>query len=149
MKRSITGIVAVLAVTVAGMSAGGCASTVEPGVTANFGTIHAQLPGKPKDVIRATRAALSDMNLILVSANASQLGGQVMARTSDDKPITINVKSKSNEVSKIAIKVGGYGDEKMGLSVLRNIEKKLQQQKGAQASLSPAMRGSMLGLDPQ
>lgn len=152
MKRAAMGTITGFALVLGMVMLGGCGSTVEPGVTANFGTIHAQVPGQPVTVVKATQAALKDMNLILISGNSSQLSGRVIARTSEDKPITVNVQSTNNKVSKLSIKVGGYGDERMGLAILHGIQEQLskierQQGQGQASANSPVERGATLGLE--
>lgn len=153
MKRGALGTIAGIFCILGMITLGGCSSTVEPGVTTSFGTVYAQVSGKPESVVKATQQALKDMNLILISGNASQLSGKVIARTSEDKPITVNVQNRDNRVSELSIKVGGYGDEKMGLAILRNIQENLSkteaasgESKGQASRMSPAERGAMLGL---
>ena len=65
------------------------------------------------------------MDLTIISRNASGLEGQVVARTSDDKKISVNIKRQADNVCKVFVRVGTFGNEAIQNQILAAIMKRL------------------------
>jgi hypothetical protein len=59
----------------------------------------------------ATTQAMEDLKLKVTQQQRDELGGQVIARTSDDKKVLIRLKKQSDSVTEFRIRVGTIGDE--------------------------------------
>lgn len=73
----------------------------------------------------ATRAAVQEMNLRIVSENHDALTGRVHAKGAGNKDIYINLKSLSERETEIRIRVGVFGDEVLSERILTHIEKQI------------------------
>lgn len=102
----------------------GC-NTVVPGATYNFTTLEAMVPATPEEIAKAAQTVVEDMKLILVSADATGLDGLVVARTAQQKRVTIDIKHQTNKVSHIKIRVGTFGDQAISVMLLEKIQDQL------------------------
>ena len=79
----------------------------------------------PEQLTDAAKSVVEDMNLVLVSAEATGLDGQVIARTARKKTVTINITRQAKNVSHIKIQVGKLGDQATSLLILERIKDRL------------------------
>ncbi len=103
------------------------AAAVGTGATVAYvrGDLDATVDGSTQQVADATVAAAKDMGLSVVSHNADSLGGKIVARTSTDDGITIDLKSESEKLTKVSIRAGYFGDNAMQQRMLDKIKGQL------------------------
>jgi hypothetical protein len=102
----------------------GC-STGELGVENEFGTIIGFVEATPEPATNAAVMAVRDLKFSLISSGFDALAGRVIARTSMDDRIDIDIYSKGKNISKVSIRVGTFGDESISLRILDKIKDKL------------------------
>jgi hypothetical protein len=104
--------------------AAGC-KTDQEGATNRVGTIKATLGASPAAVTEAAKEVLTDMDLIIISANSTAIDGRVVARTAQDVKVRVDSEKIGEDVSEVFIRVGTLGDSDLSLAVLTEIKKKL------------------------
>ena len=108
---------------------GGC-ETSKPGVTNVVGTIEGYIDADPHQITAAAKAVAEELSLNEISANATALDGIVTAQTAREKKVKIKITSRGANVSKVAIAVGTFGDEAIGIDLFQRIEAKLADAQG-------------------
>ena len=87
-----------------------------------YGTAYRELiAANPPDVIEAAKLVVEDMKLILISSDDEQ----VIARTAEDKKVTITVQPEGENVSRVSVRVGTLGSEQTSLLILEKIKQML------------------------
>jgi hypothetical protein len=110
----------------------GCKSTVTTpeGATAEYSTAEATLkstlPGAMPEVVEATNATLTDLELVAVESTVDKLKGKITARMAVGTKVSINLEAVDFSTTSIKIKVGTFGDKSISMQILRNIEKRLK-----------------------
>ncbi len=110
----------------------GCKSTVTTpeGASAQYstaeGVLRSSLPGTMPDVVNATNATLTDLELVAIDSTVDKLKGKITARLAVGTKVTINLEAVDFANTSIKIKVGTFGDKSISLQILRNIEKRLK-----------------------
>ncbi len=89
------------------------------------GALTESVQATPDKVVTATEKAFASLKLTLISKNASGLEGKVVGRTSDDKSVTVNIKTKGEKVSEVTIRIGTFGDETKSRVLMDAIAKNL------------------------
>jgi hypothetical protein len=89
------------------------------------GKLTETLKAAPDKVADATVKAFETLKLTLVSKEASGLEGKVTGKTSDDKNVTVDIKSEAQGVSKVGIRFGTFGDEAKSKVLMEEIKKNL------------------------
>lgn len=102
----------------------GC-STLQTGVTNEAGTVVANLDSTPEKIAAATRDAVKDLNLALISAQADENDGLVEARTAQEVRVKIKMTAQGDKTSQVSIRVGTLGDEALSLRLLNRIKARL------------------------
>ncbi len=92
------------------------------------------LDGDPAQVTAAGEAALRDMDLKVVSSEASGVDGKVVARTARDKKLTLVVESVGDGISKVSVRAGNFGDDALQQRVLEKIRARLAAEEGEVAT---------------
>ena len=112
------------------MTSGGCFLLLlgaAVGTTAYvMGDQEATLDATPEQIVEASKAAVADLKLILISANATGLDGKVVAHNSESKEVTINIKSLSAASSEVSIRAGTFGDTPIQSQLLEKIKENLK-----------------------
>ncbi len=109
----------------------GCKSTVTTpeGATAQYstaeGVMRSTLPGAMPEVVAATNATLTDLELVAIDSTVDKLKGKITARMAVGTKVTINLEAVDFTNTSIKIKVGTFGDRSISLQILRNIEERL------------------------
>jgi hypothetical protein len=85
------------------------------------------LQANTKDVTRAAELAAKDMELTVVSADASTLDGKVVARTARDVKVIVVAKAESDQASRVTVRVGNFGDNAMQGAMLEKIRDHLKE----------------------
>ena len=103
--------------------------TTPEGATAQYstaeGVMRSTLPGAMPDVVNATNATLTDLDLVAIDSTVDKLKGKITARMAVGTKVTINLEAVDFTNTSIKIKVGTFGDRSISLQLLRNIEKRL------------------------
>jgi hypothetical protein len=71
----------------------------------------------------ATQTAIKDMEFITGTTEKDDISAKLIAYTSDDRKIQINLKRKTDKLTEIVIRVGTFGDESLSHLILDNIRK--------------------------
>ena len=112
------------------MTSGGCFLLLLGGAVATtayvMGDQEATLDATPEQIVEATKAAVADLKLILISADATGLDGKVVAHNSEGKEVTVNVKSLSAASSNVSIRAGTFGDTPIQSQMLEKIKENLK-----------------------
>ena len=99
------------------------------GTEANYswieGSLESTLAGPMPDVVNATTATLTDLELVGIDSTVDRLKGKITARMAVGTKVSINLEAVDFENTSIRIKVGTFGDRSIALQILRNIEKRL------------------------
>ena len=101
----------------------GACTTSTPGVTNVGGTyrqLYASTPGK---VIKAAEDVLTEMKLIMISSEATDVDGRLVARTAEDRKVEITVVAQSEDVCRVSVRAGG--DEETSVTILDKIRENL------------------------
>ena len=106
------------------MLAVGC-KTDQPGVTNRAGTFKATLAAGPAAVTEAAKEVMEDMDLIVISSEATAIDGRVIARTAQDVKVRIDSKQVGESVSEVFVRVGKLGDKDLSLTILDEIKEEL------------------------
>jgi hypothetical protein len=89
------------------------------------GELDASLQGNHDTVVAATNRAVDDLKFARISETKDALTAVIVARTADDKKIDIKVVRISDNLSKVQIRVGIFGDEFVSVSILERIKANL------------------------
>lgn len=122
-----------VAVALVGLSQTGCVLLVAGGAAAAGAGTYAYVQGElkatesaPLDrVWAATQAAVTELELPITSRHKDALGARLLARTSSDKKVEINLKKVTDTTTEIRIRVGTWGDETLSRLILDKIKKRL------------------------
>ncbi|MCI0364968.1 MAG: DUF3568 domain-containing protein [Phycisphaerales bacterium] len=106
-----------LAVAAAGGAAGG--------VMYAKGDLETNLDASVDQVAQAAKAAVEELGLTVLSSHASSLDGEIIARTAQDKKVTIKVRKVTDTTSHISIRVSVFGDQAMSQTILDKIKARL------------------------
>jgi hypothetical protein len=110
----------------------GCVLFVAGAVAAGVGT-YAYINGESKEneaasldrTWNATQAAMKDMQFAVITQAKDAWSGELTARNSADKKITISLKRLSETVTEIRVRVGTFGDEAQSRMILEKIRNHL------------------------
>ncbi len=128
----------VLVGTQSGCLIAAAAGGASAGVLYVRGDTETTVNGDPKTVAQATRAAAQEMDLVVISDQATALDGKIIARTATDKKVTVVIKAAGSDHSSISIRVGNFGDDILQHSLLEKIRARLPQTPDATASTAPS-----------
>jgi hypothetical protein len=92
------------------------------GVAYVAGKSEAIVDGNPKQVAAATELAIKDLEMTLVSKDASLADSRVIARTARDVKYEIVAKAEGAKTSHVYIRVGVFGDDAMQYQMLDKIK---------------------------
>ena len=83
------------------------------------------MTGDPVAVTSAAKSVVEDLQLTVVSSGASGLDGKVVARTANNRKLTVDVKTAGESLSRVTVRAGGFGDKTIQKQVLDRIKAKL------------------------
>ena len=89
------------------------------------GELQANLEASFKKSFGATKRAVDNLRFIKISEQADNLTGEIVARTAQDKKITIKLNKVTENMTEISIRVGMFGDQTLSHSLLEEIKKEL------------------------
>jgi Protein of unknown function (DUF3568) len=102
-----------LAVAAAG-AAGGTVAYVK-------GDVEATVDAGVQQTYDATKAAMEELKLPLLSSSVQAMQAKVEARVGSDNKATVDIKGQSEKLSKINIRVGTFGDDGLSQTILAKI----------------------------
>jgi hypothetical protein len=103
---------------VAGAGAGGAVAYTE-------GKLTADLSADVGRTVQATRDAMGQLQFALVSDRSDALNGEIIARTSEDKKVDIELSKAGDNVTHVKIRVGTFGNSEISLAILNKIKANL------------------------
>ena len=89
------------------------------------GDLEGRLEASPQRVVQASETALEEMDIKVISADATGIDGKVIGRTALDKRIEITADRDGDTSSKISIRVDTFGDESLSRQIFEKIKTKL------------------------
>ena len=89
------------------------------------GRLDATLESDYENVVKATNAAIKDLQFAKISENKDALEAILVARTAADKKIEIKIFKVVDKAAKVQIRVGFFGDQSLELTVLDKIKANL------------------------
>lgn len=86
------------------------------------GDTDAVIDADTKTVTAATEQAMKDMELHVISREATGFDGRVNGRTAGDTKVVVVVKHYGEKLSKVSVRVGNFGNEAMQTALLEKIK---------------------------
>ena len=116
-----------LATATAALAGSGCVAVVAGAAGAGTmayirGELDAPLDTNYHQAVTAADRAIKQLQFALVSDRQDALTAVFTARTAEDKKITIKVVKVGDQTSKVEIRVGWMGDERVSLTILDRIK---------------------------
>ena len=128
--KKVLPVLAVLALGATVMLNSGCllvaAGAAGAGTVAYVrGELTASLGNEFGAVTKATGRAIEQLKFAKVSENADALSARFVVRTAQDKKIEIVLTKVGEELTKVEIRVGVFGDETVSMTILDKIKANL------------------------
>jgi hypothetical protein len=89
------------------------------------GDLETNVDADPKAVADAAERALKDLDIAVISKEASLIDGRVQGRTARDVKITIVIKGESEKSSHVSVRMGTFGDAATQSNIMEHIRKQL------------------------
>jgi hypothetical protein len=113
------------------MNCGCAALLIGVGAGAGVGTV-VYIKGELKvteeialsQAFNAAHAAMEELEFVITQENKDALTGEVIARTSKDEKIEINLEKKSESLTEVGIRVGTFGDQSLSQLILEKMRSK-------------------------
>lgn len=91
------------------------------------GSHEAFMQADPDRVVAAAQVSMEELGLIGVVGQSTKLDGEISARTAQDKSVQVNVKREGDNVSRMTVRIGTFGDESMSRAIIEKTLKRLEQ----------------------
>lgn len=109
---------------------GGCVAVVAAGAAGTGvawygGKLEANLNDDLDAVFRAAQKALTQLEFAKISDKKSGVDAELISRTALDKKIEVTLQKVANGATKVAIRVGIFGDETLSMTILEKIKANL------------------------
>src|SRR5688500_17835622 len=85
------------------------------------GDLESSVNGNPEQVTAASKKAMEEMKFTVISSGASNIDGQVVARTAQDTQVKVVVQAQGDDVSAVKIRVGNFGNQSLSAQILEKI----------------------------
>ena len=79
----------------------------------------------PVTVTNAAKTTVEELQLTVLQSGASGLDGKVVAKTAKNTKVSVDVKTAGENLSRVTIKAGGFGDKGVQKQILDRIRAKL------------------------
>lgn len=127
---NIKSIFAFLSLFILTAFSGGCVAVVAGGAAAGgtayvMGDLQAQVESSAQNLQLAIVKAGDDLNLRRISGEADLLTGKYIFRTGTDQKVTIKYEVVTDNISKMSIRVGTFGDESISQRIYQAINRNL------------------------
>src|SRR5688500_13586113 len=96
------------------------------GVAYVKGDTDAVIDGDTKNVTAASEKAMKDMELFLISTVSTGFDVRVNGRTACDTKVVVVVKHYGENLSKVSVRVGNFGDEALQTALLDKIRENVK-----------------------
>ncbi len=116
------------------LAAGGAAAA---GAFYYEGALNIDVEADPRTAIEASRDAVEEMGLRVTTYAATDFDGHLFARTANDTGVDIQVDPRGPRASRIAIRVGVFGDEALSVAIYERIRTRLPVIETAQPAPEP------------
>lgn len=100
------------------------------------GDLESSVNGNPEQVTAASKKAMEDMKFTVISSGASNIDGQVTARTAQDTKVKVVVKGQGDNVSAVSIRVGNFGNQSLSAQILEKIRANVKDAPATQPSVA-------------
>jgi len=90
------------------------------------GDLVATEEAKLDDVYSAALKSVEDLELNLISDNKDALSGEIVVRDAEDKKIQIKMTAITDNTTKIAVRIGTFGDERKSRVIYEKIKENLE-----------------------
>lgn len=126
-KPWLTVLLAVASSVVTAAAAAGCVAVAAGAVVGagayayHAGRLNSSLDAPLDRSYDAALAAVRDMEWTQVSTAKDTLDAKIVARTAEDKEVTVRLKRVTDEATDISIRIGGFGDERASTALLARI----------------------------
>jgi len=74
------------------------------------------------DLYNAALAALEELQIPVISKSQDALVAQIEGRNAEDKKVTIKIEVAENELSKMSIRIGTFGDQQQSQAIYDKIK---------------------------
>ena len=81
--------------------------------------------GDARKCAEATGSALKKMNIVVVNSSCDKLAGEINARLRDDTAVAVYLKAEREDVTKVTIRVGTFGDKTRTEMIFKAIDEEL------------------------
>jgi hypothetical protein len=120
----------VVAAAAGSMALTGCVAMVAAGAGAGAvayvqGKLEAPLDAHYAKAVRAVDRAIEQLEFARISEKKDALTAIFVARTAEDKKVTIRVSKVGDQSSRVEIRVGLFGDETLSMTILDRIKTNL------------------------
>lgn len=119
------GLSAMALVMLAMLGVMGC-STGQQGVTNRVGTLVTRVSANTQQSTEAARRALEELKLSGVTATSTSLDGVASATTAQGDKVNVSIEREGEDVSKVSVKVGTWGDEATSLAIIDKMRANLK-----------------------
>lgn len=89
------------------------------------GELNASLDGSLASVSKAARGAIDDLKFARISETSDALVTILIARTADDTRVEVRVERVTDSLSKVRVRVGVFGDERVSHLILERLKSQL------------------------
>lgn len=108
----------------------GCVAVVAAGAAGGGvawynGKLEVDVEGSIDEVYRASQKALTQLEFAKISENKSAVDAQLVSRTALDKKVEITLARGTGKSTKVAIRIGVFGDEPLSMTILEKIKANL------------------------
>ena len=86
------------------------------------GDTEAVVDADTKTATAASEAAMKEMDLHVISSESTGFDGRVNGRTAGDTKVVVVVKRYGENLSKVSVRVGNFGNEAMQTALLEKIK---------------------------
>ena len=116
----------------------GCASAKQPGEVKNniFTGTNTMFAADCVTTTNAAKAVAEDLKLNVEHHHATMLDGKVVARSATRMKLAVTVKTAGENLSRVAVRAGGFGNKDIQKQVLDRMQAKLPQPPATNAQVT-------------
>lgn len=86
------------------------------------GELDATVGNSYEATVRAANKAIEQLEFAPIGTRRDALSAKITARTAQDKKVEIEVTKVGNDLTRIQIRIGVFGDEKVSMTILEKIK---------------------------
>jgi len=132
MRKAVSTLTLIAALAMMLTTGGGCfflagAAAGAVGIVYTKGDLTGYEDATVPRTAEATKLAMKDLGFPLLESYATSDEGEVNARVGSDNKATVHLDRKSDQVCKINIRIGTFGDEALSRQILEKIQLHLKE----------------------